>query len=250
MNPHRNRPTSRVSRKLFLSASPSLRAIRAAALPSLAAAALLCLLPSAARAAEKKAPPARPASEYAANDTHPAEHVTIAAEPCDDPKLCPFFRLPYIEHGLLPIRVIFTNDSDKALSLEDARIQFISANNDTIPAATEDEINRRIFTIHSTQPIHIPLDPFPIKRTPIDKKVTDDTNDFGFKSTVIHPHSSLDGYLFYDIKDLDDPAVKHAELYIKMVHTLDGTQELFAFTISFDKWLAANPDAPSNQKRN
>jgi hypothetical protein len=250
MNPHSNRPTSRVSRKLFLSASPSLRAIRAAALPSLAAAALLCLLPSAARAAEKKAPPARPASEYAANDTHPAEHVTIAAEPCDDPKLCPFFRLPYIEHGLLPIRVIFTNDSDKALSLEDARIQFISANNDTIPAATEDEINRRIFTIHSTQPIHIPLDPFPIKRTPIDKKVTDDTNDFGFKSTVIHPHSSLDGYLFYDIKDLDDPAVKHAELYIKMVHTLDGTQELFAFTISFDKWLAANPDAPSNQKRN
>jgi hypothetical protein len=35
-----------------------------------------------------------------------------------------------------------------------------------------------------------------------------------------------------------------------MVHTLDGTQELFAFTISFDKWLAANPNAPSNQKRN
>jgi hypothetical protein len=249
MNPHRNRPTSRASRKLFSVIWPSWRAIRAAGLPSLAAAALLCLLPSAAHAGEKKAPPAKPASEYAANDTHPAEHVTVAAEPCDDTKLCPFFRLPYLEHGLIPIRVIFTNDSDKALSLEDARMQFISANNDTIPAATEDEINRRIFTIHSTQPIHIPLDPFPIKRTPIDKKVTDDTNDFGFKSTVIQPHSSLDGYLFYDIKGLDDPAVKHAELYIKMVHTLDGTQELFAFTIPFDKWLAANPNAPSNHPR-
>jgi hypothetical protein len=129
-------------------------------------------------------------------------------------------------------------------------MQFITANDDKIPAATEDDINRRIFTLHSTQPIHIPLDPFPIKRTPIDKKVTDDDMDFGFKSTVVSPHSSLDGYLFYDIKDLDDPALKHAELYIKMVHTLDGTQELFAFTISFDKWLAANPNAPSNQKRN
>jgi hypothetical protein len=213
-------------------------------------AALLCLVPAAAHAADKKAPPAKPASEYAANDSHPTEQVTVAAEPCDDPKLCPFFRLPYLQHGLLPIRVIFTNDSDKPLSLEDARMQFITANDDKIPAATEDDINRRIFTLHSTQPIHIPLDPFPIKRTPIDKKVTDDDMDFGFKSTVVSPHSSLDGYLFYDIKDLDDPALKHAELYIKMVHTLDGTQELFAFTISFDKWLAANPNAPSNQKRN
>jgi hypothetical protein len=213
-------------------------------------AALLCLVHAAAHAADKKAPPAKPASEYAANDSHPTEQVTVAAEPCDDPKLCPFFRLPYLQHGLLPIRVIFTNDSDKPLSLEDARMQFITANDDKIPAATEDDINRRIFTLHSTQPIHIPLDPFPIKRTPIDKKVTDDDMDFGFKSTVVSPHSSLDGYLFYDIKDLDDPALKHAELYIKMVHTLDGTQELFAFTISFDKWLAANPNAPSNQKRN
>jgi len=31
-----------------------------------------------------------------------------------------------------------------------------------------------------------------------------------------------------------------------MVHTLDGKRELFAFSIPFDKWLDANPDAPSN----
>ena len=212
------------------------------------AAVLLSLAPAQA-ADHKSAPPAKPAAEYAANDTHPNEHVTVAAEPCDDPRQGPFFRLPYIQHGLLPIRVIFTNDSDHALTLEDARMQFISANDDKIPAATEDEINRRIFTIHSTQPIHIPLDPFPIKRTPVDKKITEDDNDFGFKSTTLNAHASLDGYLFYDIQGLDEPALKHAELYVKMVHTLDGKQELFAFTISFDKWLAANPNAPSNQPR-
>ena len=212
------------------------------------AATLLGLAPAHA-ADHKSAPPAKPAAEYAANDTHPNEHVTVAAEPCDDPKQCPFFRLPYLQHGLLPIRVIFTNDSDHALTLEDARMQFISANDDKIPAATEDEINRRIFTIHSTQPIHIPLDPFPIKRTPVDKKITEDDTDFGFKSTTLNAHASLDGYLFYDIQGLDEPALKHAELYVKMVHTLDGKQELFAFTIPFDKWLAANPNAPSNQPR-
>lgn len=218
------------------------------AVAAIAVAASLGLAP-AARAATKSAPPAKSADEYPANDAHPTEHVIIAADPCDDPKQCSFFRLPYIQHGLLPIRVIITNDTDHVLSLEDARIQFISANNDTIPAATEDEINRRIFTMHSTQPIHIPLDPIPIHRTPIDKKISDDDNDFGFPSTRVQAHSTAAGYLFYDIQGLDEPALKHAEIYVKMVHTLDDTQQLFSFTIQLDKWLAANPDAPSNHPR-
>lgn len=253
MNPQRNPsnpPTHQVPcGPSFAASSRRVGSVKIARCAVLTAAALVFLIPAARAADHKSAPPAKSATEYAAKDTHANERVTVAAEPCDDPKLCAFFRLPYIQHGLLPIRVIFTNDSDRPITLEDARMQFLSANNDKIPAASEDDINRRIFTLHSTQPIHIPLIPFPIHRTPIDKKVTDDDNDFGFKSTTVGPHSSLDGYLFYDIKDLDDPALKHAELYIKMVHTLGGKQELFAFTISFDKWLAANPTAPSNQQR-
>lgn len=240
MNPHRKLPHLQSS-----------LAFCASVLPVMVVMSLLCFIPSTARAAEhKSAPPAKPAAEYPANDAHPDEHVTVAAEPCDDTKLCPFFRLPYIEHGLLPIRVIFTNDSDRALSLDEARMQFISANNDKIPAATEDDINRRIFTLKSTQPIHVPMVPMiTIKRTPVDKKVSEDDNDFGFQGTVVNAHSTLAGYLFYDIKDLDEPALKNAELYVKMVHTLDGKKELFAFSIPFDKWLAANPDAPSNHPR-
>ena len=237
MSPHRKQPNPNAPHSFATSI------LRAAAI-----AALLCLIPP-ARAADKKAPPAKPAAEYAANETHPNEHVTIAAEPCDDPKNCPFFRLPYLEHGLLPVRVVITNDGDRALALDDARMQFISANNDKVPAATEDDIDRRIFTIHSTQPIRIPLTPLSIKRTPVDKKVSQDDNDFGFQGTVVNAHSTLAGYLFYDIQGLDEPALRHAELYVKMVHTLDGKQELFAFTVPFDKWLAANPDAPSNHPR-
>jgi hypothetical protein len=241
MNPHRNPPNPRES-QAFAAIST---AARAGAL-----AALVCLAPSVVRASDhKSAPPAKAANTYPANDTHPDEHVTIAADPCDDPKLCPFFRLPYIDHGLLPIRVVITNDSDRALSLDDARMQFITADEQKIPAATEDDINRRIFTYHSTQPIHIPLIPIPIKRTPVDKKITQDDNDFGFQGTVVNAHTTLAGYLFYDIKDLDDPALRHAELYVKMVHTLDGKHELFAFSIPLDKWLDANPDAPSNHPR-
>ncbi len=199
-------------------------------------------------ASDKTAPPANPANQYAAYDTHPDEHVTIAADPCDDPKACPFFRLPYIQHGLLPVRVVITNDSDAALSLEDARIQFISANNDKIPAATEDDINRRLFTIKSAEGTKIPIIPITIHH-PVDKKISQDDDEFGFKSTVVHAHTTVAGYLFYDIKGLDEPALKGAELYVKMVHTLDNSKELFAFSIPFDKWLSANPDAPSSHIR-
>jgi hypothetical protein len=207
-----------------------------------------------AAAAEKKAPPAKPASQYDTFDAHEKEQVTIAAEPCDNPADCRFFRLPYVQHGLLPIRVIITNDSDRALSLDDARLQFISANNDIIPAATDDDLNRRLFLMKSVKgskiPMPAPIPAIPIHHAPVDKKITQDENDFGFQGTVVNAHSTLAGYLFYDVKPLDDPALKGAQLYVKMVHTLDGKQDLFAFSIPFDKWLAAQEkkSAKSGQK--
>jgi hypothetical protein len=207
-----------------------------------------CLLAAPLHAREKKAPPAKSAAEYAAFDAHPNEKVTVAAEPCDDPKDCDFFRLPYVQHGFLPIRVIFTNDGDTALSLDDARIQFISANNDVIPAATLDDINRVLYSTRNLGgtrgariPMPAPIPAIQLHHPAVDKKITQDDGDFGFQGTVVNAHSTLAGYLFYDVRQLDDPALKHAQLYVKMVHTLDGKKQLFAFNIPFDKWLAAQP---------
>ncbi len=203
----------------------------------------LLAVPEFLHAADKKAPPARPAGQYIAFDTHEKEHVTIAADPCDDPKNCDFFRLPYIQHGFLPVRVVVTNDGDRALSLDDVRIQFISENKDVIPAATLEDINRRLFSKRSAQGTKIPGLPYPvtIHHTPVDKKVTQDDTDFGFPGTVVNAHQSLSGYLFYDIRDLDDPAMRGAEIYVKEIKPLAGGQQLFAFSIPLDKWLAAQP---------
>ncbi len=202
-------------------------------------------------AANKKAPPAKSAGEYVAFDAHPKEHVTVAAEPCDRPDDCDFFRLPYIQHGFLPIRVIFTNDGDTALSLEDARIQFISANNDKIPAATDDDLDRRLFSLRSAAghkiPLPMPLPPITVHGKRADKEILKDDDDFGFPGTVVNPHSTLAGYLFYDVRGLDEPALKNAELYVKMVHTLDGKKQMFDFNIPFNPWLAARPkDNPTS----
>jgi hypothetical protein len=211
-----------------------------------------CLFAANLLAADKKAPPPKPANQYATFDAHPNEHVTVAADPCDDPKDCEFFRLPYIQHGMLPIRVIFTNDSDTAISLDDARIQFISINNDKIPAATDDDIQRRLFSTKGTAgrkiPLPMPLPPITLHDKPVDKQITKDDTDFGFNGTTVNPHSTLAGYLFYDVRQLDDPALKGAELYVKMVHTVDGKKQLFDFNIPFDKWLAAQPGATPTPK--
>jgi hypothetical protein len=212
-----------------------------------------CLFAVTAFASDKprKAPPVKPAKEYAAFDPHPKEQVTVAAEPCSDPKDCDFFRLPYIQHGFIPVRVIFTNDSDATLSLDDARIQFISINNDKIPAATDDDIQRRLFSTKGTKgrqvPLPLPLPPINLHDKPVDKQITQDENDFGFSTTTVKPHSTLAGYLFYDVRQLDEYPLKGAEIYIKMVHTTpdkDGNKkDLFDFNIPFEKWLAANPSA-------
>jgi hypothetical protein len=208
---------------------------------------IACLTTTSALAADKKAPPPKPASQYIAFDAHPTEHVTVAADPCTDPKDCDFFRLPYIQHGFIPIRVIFTNDSDTALALDDARIQFISANNDKIPAATDDDIQRRLFSFKSVKgkkiPLPAPLPPITTHDKPVDKQITKDEADFGFNGTTVNAHTTLAGYLFYDVRELNGEPLKGAELYIKMVHTLDNKKQLFDFNIPFDKWLAAQPGA-------
>lgn len=201
------------------------------------------------RAADKKAPPARSASEYPAFDTHPQEHVTVAIDPCTEPRDCDFFRLPYIRHSLIPVRVIITNNSDAPLALDEARMQFITASKDKFPAATLDDINRRLFSAEKAAGRRVPIVPIPIpgRRTPIDKKITQDDDDFGFKSTTVTAHSTLAGYLFYDVKDLDEPPLRDAEIYIKMIHT-SGGKELFAFSIPFNKWLTAQKAAQAAPK--
>ena len=209
----------------------------------------LGLVASPAFASGKKAPPTRPANQYAAFDAHPDDHVTVAIDPCTSPDDCSFFRLPYIRHSLIPVRVIITNDSDTALDLNEVRMQFISAHNDKLPAATLDDLNRRLFSLKEAKGTKIPLTSIPLHHAPIDKKIIEDDDDFGFKSTTVAPHSTLAGYLFYDIKDLDDDSnvspLKDAQIYVKMIHTAAG-KELFAFSIPFNKALAANPPSAQN----
>jgi hypothetical protein len=210
-------------------------------------------LPSNISAADKPRtpPPVKPAAEYPVNDPHPEEKVTLAADPCTDLDDCPFFRLPYVSHGFVAVRVIVTNDRDEPIILDAAVIQFLPAEGDKEGAATDDDLNRRLFAQKSFGGPHIPL--INTHPEPVDKKILSDDADFGFASTVVPAHSTRAGYVFYDTKGIDDPVLKGAELYVKKIFYNDDRgkkHELFAFTLPFNKWLAAHPKTSDKPAEN
>ncbi len=206
--------------------------------------------PSAALAAKREAPPVQAATAYPARETHDKEHVTVAADPFDTRAKGEFFRNDYAGHSVLPIRIVIQNDGDAPLDLNQARMQFIAADGTKLPAATPDELNRRLFRFADIKQKRIPGTPINYKPTPVDKKILDDDKDFSFSQTVIPPHTSASGFLFYDIKDIDDPPLRGAELYVKMIHSKADAKdaELFAFSVPFDKYLAI-ADAAREKER-
>jgi hypothetical protein len=195
---------------------------------------LLATAPFAHADKPRKPTPPLPAAQYVSHDAHAKEHVTIAADPGDSKDTAPHTRLDYLGHGLMPIRIIITNDSGQALSLDDARILFVSAGNVTENAASDDELERRLFQMKSvrTSPVPLgPLPPFPIHHKSVDKQITDDENDFGFKSTTIPPHTTAAGWLYYDVQDFDQPVLQGATVELRKVRWAATNQALDTFEI-------------------
>ena len=204
----------------------------------------LLALPLSAFASDKPrpAPAIKPLTEYPMNETHADEKVSIAVDPCDDLDACPFFRLAYVSHGFVAVRVIVKNDRDDALSLDEVRIQFLPAEGDKEAAATDEDLNRRLFSRKQAAGTRMPIIPITIHHEPVDKQILNDDADFGFASTIVPPHSTRAGYVFYDTRGIDDPVLRGAQLLIKQIsyHDVKGApHELFSFTLPFDKWLDA-----------
>ena len=181
---------------------------------------------------KREAPAVKAAGTYAAHDFHEKEHVTIAAEPFEDD--ASFFRLPYASHGFMPIRIIITNDRDRALALDEVRIYFYTAANDKIAAATPEDIQRRLFSRKSQTtkiPLPAPLPSITIHHKPVDKKIDEDNEDFGFKSLVVEPHSTAAGFLFFDVRDVQEPIFNAATIVVKQLKSQDKKEEMFGFEI-------------------
>ena len=134
---------------------------------------------------------------------------------------------------MMPIRVIVTNDSEFAVTLDDARIHLITADNANIPAATDDELQRRMFTVGSANkkiPLPLPLPPLTVHGN-VDKKILADLEDFGFKTTTVAAHTTVAGYLFYDMQGVSAPFLEHATLELRKVRFAATNKALDSFEI-------------------
>src|SRR6516225_12466346 len=183
-------------------------------------------------------PPVQPASSFAAVEIHDKESVAIAVEPYDTREKESIFRIDYLGHGVMPVRLIVTNNGDKPISLRDARILFYTAGGDRIQAAEPEDVER-LMTRTDREGRKIPMPgPLPsIKMKPkaSNKEIEADFDQFEYQALVVEPHTTRAGFLFYDVSQLNHP-LQGAKLHLHKLRDSDGN-ELFYFEIPFDTYL-------------
>jgi hypothetical protein len=189
-----------------------------------------------ALAADHEAPPVEAATSYPAFDLHPDDKVAIAAVPYDTPEKGSIFRIKYLQYGFMPIRIIVTNNGDKPISLIDARINFITALGDKIPAAEPEDVQRRLGGIKRPDggyKLPGPLPRIGNKSSTKNKDVDEDFHSFEYSAVAVEAHTTRAGFLFYDVDGLANP-LAGAKLNLRMLRNAEG-KELFYFEIPLDK---------------
>jgi hypothetical protein len=187
-------------------------------------------------------PQVYPAKTYPARDEHPMEKVTIAADPYDLADKAAIFNQKYLEHGYMPIFVVVTNDSDKAIVLNDLKVELITVRKAKISAATEDDLYRRLSHLarRGDEPSRNPL-PIPLPKHPkagVSEKGRDEIDRAMFSAKAVAPHESEAGFFFFDVGDISNP-LAGAHLYLSGIES-DG-QELMYFEIPMEKYLSYIP---------
>jgi len=193
-----------------------------------------------ALAADHTPPPVQPATSFAAVEVHDDEKVAIAAEPYDTKEKASIFRVDYLSHGVMPVRLIVTNNGSRPISLRDARILFLTAAGDKIQAAEPEDVER-LMTRKEREGAKVPMPgPIPsikLKPKASNKDIEQDFDTFEYQALVVEPHTTRAGFLFYDVSDLDHP-LRGAKLHLHMLRNAEGN-ELFYFEIPFDKYLTS-----------
>ena len=184
-------------------------------------------------------PVAQAAKTYPAHDEHPAEMVTIAADPYDKPEKAGIFSVNFREHGLLPVFFVVTNDGSQPVSIANMEVTLITANNSKLTPILPEDIYRRLSNPQAnTNPTPLPF-PVPHKKVKgtISKKEMDEIESSQFAAKAVEPHTTQSGFLFLDVGGISDP-LTGAHIDITGVDDAKGG-ELMYFEISMDKYLSS-----------
>jgi hypothetical protein len=173
--------------------------------PSLA----LCFSPASCALASKEfiMPTAQPARTYPAHDDHPLEKVAVAVDPYDLEDKASIFTVNYRNNGYLPIFFIITNDGDQPVSLVDMKAQLNTKDRSKLfPATTDDLLRRLSHPTRNDRQNTLPI-PLPKKEVKggVSRKTWDEIDQARFGAKAVEPHSTVRGFLFFDVTDISNP---------------------------------------------
>ncbi|HWR15198.1 MAG TPA: hypothetical protein VN577_10235 [Terriglobales bacterium] len=195
-------------------------------------------------------PKVYPAKTYPAHDDHPMERFSIAADPYDMADKAAVFTIDYRSKGYLPIFVVFTNDGDQPVAMNEMKVQLITRNRDKIQPADEDDLYRRFSKIRRRgdearrNPLPIPL-PGGGPDVGVKKNSRDEIGMALFSAKAVAPGESQAGFMFFDVSGISQP-LAGARLFFTGLTNHEG-QELMYFEIPMEKYLSYTP--PGTEQR-
>jgi hypothetical protein len=198
---------------------------------------LSCL--GAVAAKEFAMPTAQPARTYPAHDDHSTEKVVVAVDPYDVEDKASIFSVNFRNYGYLPVFFVITNDGDQPVSLVGIKAELNTKNRSRLYPATTDDLVRRLS--HPSRNDRQPTLPIPLPRKEVkgavSRRTLEEIEQAQFGAKAVEPHSTVRGFLFFDILDISNP-LAGANFYLMGVHDAKGN-ELMYFEIPLEKYLSA-----------
>ncbi|MFY9662306.1 MAG: hypothetical protein WAJ97_16915 [Terriglobales bacterium] len=184
-------------------------------------------------------PRAQSARTYPAHDEHPLEKVTVAVDPYDVEDKASIFSVNYRNNGYMPVFFVITNDGDQPVSLVDMKAQLNTKDRSKLYPASMDDLLRRLS--HPTRNDRQNTLPIPLPKKEVkggvSRKTWDEIEAAQFGAKAVEPHSSVRGFLFFDVQDISNP-LAGASFFLMGVQDAKGT-ELMYFEIPMEKYLSA-----------
>lgn len=197
-------------------------------------AAILAALVLAAFARDFVMPRLVPANTMTFRDNHPQEKMTVGADAYDTAAKASLFHPAMLEHSVLPVLVVFTNDGDETVVLSHVHFELVTRDRAKAEPYTLDDLQRAFTAIRA--PSSRPEDKLPIPMPGKNKahgglpqKDRDELEHASFAARAVEPHQGQQGFLFFDVGDLDDPA-RGARLFVTGVNDARG-HELMYFEV-------------------
>jgi len=193
-------------------------------------------------------PTAQAARSYPAHDEHPTEKVVIAVDPYDMADKAQIFSTNYSGYGYMPVFFIVTNDSDQPVALSGMKAQLITRDRTKLfPSNTDDLVRRLSHPSRNDRPgvqLPIPLPGSKKVKGAVSSKTMDEISMAQFGARSVEPHSTVAGFLFFDVADISTP-LAGANFYVTGVRDAGGN-ELMYFEIPLEKYLSAPQPVKQN----